>query len=103
MICGITNQTSPILLSSLFMTLAIDIPNGHGLSNKARHKFFPKKIKGNTVLAVHKLNSSFLQVGMPSGSKACKRRLAYSVTIINFGLSTISVTVVISTFKKFYH
>ena len=49
----ITNQTSPTAFQFLYTTLAIDITDGHGLSNKARHEFLPKEEQGNTVFAVH--------------------------------------------------
>ena len=41
----ITNQTSPTAFYFLYMTLAIDITDGRGLSNKVHRKLLLKKSK----------------------------------------------------------
>ena len=49
----ITNQTSPTAFQFLHIKLAINITDGHGLSNKAHRELLSKKSKGNAVFAVH--------------------------------------------------
>ena len=47
---SITNQTSLTAFQSLYMTLAIDITDGRGLSNEVHHELLLKKEQGNAVL-----------------------------------------------------
>ena len=41
----VIGQTSPTAYQFLYMTLAVDITDGHGLSNEAHHELLPKKSK----------------------------------------------------------
>ena len=74
---------------SVFMILATDdIVDGHEFSNEVCCEFHPKK----AVFAIHfivisctlliRQCTSVFKLGVPSGSKSFKGRLAYSVTVI---------------------